>query len=254
MDHNAVQEVSILRYQDGGFREVLDHVIREEPLEIWAQGRCLARTVRLPREDRELVLGWCCCAGLVSSSADILEVRMRTGGGLTRAEVLFAPHVRSRLDREREPGFCVQEGTGAVPHVGQGCRIRAEDLFQARDILYSGQRLFQATGGAHCAAIFAQGPRLLALAEDVGRHNALDKVVGKALGAGISEGVMMLMSSRLNSEVVGKAVWAGLPLLAGVSAPTDHGVHLARQSGMTLIGFLRSGRFNLYTHPWRITS
>jgi FdhD protein len=175
-------------------------------------------------------------------------MQIETQGQLTRIEICIS---QASPDRTGQQGQSLAEG-GDIPRVRPGLPVAVDHLFQAREVAEKGQELFQATGGTHCATLFGSGPRVLARAEDVGRHNALDKVVGQTLGHELESSQLMVLSSRLNSEMVGKAVQAGIPLLAGVSAPTQRGVSLADQAGMTLIGFLRPGRFNVYTHAWRI--
>lgn len=253
MNSQTMQIVPILRYQNGEFREEPDQVIREETLEIWGQERCLVRLVRLPGQDQNLVRGFCFSEGFISHPDDISDMRTATEGELTRIEVLFQTDLRLNAEgRKQEEDAGWNEHGRQDPKVRSGQPVPLDSLFQVREILENGQELFQATGGTHCAALFAPGPRLIALAEDVGRHNALDKVVGKTLGKELEQSMLLILSSRLNSEMVGKAVRARIPLLAGVSAPTQHGVRMAEQAGMTLIGFLRPRRFNVYTHSWRV--
>ncbi len=249
-----MQTVPILRYQNEELGEVQDQVIREELLEIWGHGHFLARTLRLPGEDENLVLGWCHSAGLISCREDIQNMQVKAEGEVTRLEITLAPDARSRLiNKKQDTEGTWIAGEAKIPKVRIGRAISIDRLFQAREAQESGQKLFRDTGGTHCAALFAAGPRLLALAEDVGRHNALDKIIGRVLGTELEESVLLVLSSRLNSEMVGKAVMAKIPVVAGASAPTEQGVHLAKRANMTLIGFLRPGRFNLYTHSWRVT-
>ena len=248
-----MQAVPILRYHDGAFREEQDRVIREEPLEIWGQGRCLGSLVRLPGQDAELILGWCLSEGLISCREDLLDMQTSTEGELTRVDIsLYRDLPDQGGGPEQIHNRTLAAESNGPARVRTGQTVTLETLFQVREILEAGQELFQATGGTHCAALFAQGPRLMAMAEDVGRHNALDKVVGRTLGQELEDSTVLVLSSRLNSEMVGKSVRAGIPLLAGVSAPTQRGVSLAEQAGMTLIGFLRPGRLNVYTHAWRL--
>ncbi|MFO7801280.1 MAG: formate dehydrogenase accessory sulfurtransferase FdhD [Desulfovermiculus sp.] len=250
----TMQEVPIVRYQEGSLWEVNDWVIREEPLEIWNQGHCLTRTVRLPGQDEDLALGWCLSEGLISQREDLVYIQKTQQEQVTCLELALDNTARSSLDKEQAHpcSGTGNPGKNANLSVRFGQAVSVDVLFRAREAVVSGQELFQATGGTHCAAIFALGLRLLALAEDVGRHNALDKIIGRTLGVNLTQGIIVVISSRLNAEMVSKAIQAGIPILAGVSAPTQHGVDLAAQAGMTLIGFLRPGRFNVYTHAWRI--
>jgi len=250
----TMQEVSILRYQEGSLWEADDWVIREEPLEIWSQGHCLTRTVRLPGQDEDLALGWCLSEGRISQREDLVYIQTTHKKEVTCLELALDNTVSPSVDQGHAHLWLERGTAGKDPKfsVRPGQAVSVDELFQAREAVVSGQELFQATGGTHCAAIFALGLRLLALAEDVGRHNALDKVIGRTLGVNLTQGIILVLSSRLNAEMVTKAIRAGIPILAGVSAPTQHGVDLAAQAGMTLIGFLRPGRFNVYTHIWRI--
>ncbi|MFW5970603.1 MAG: formate dehydrogenase accessory sulfurtransferase FdhD [Desulfovermiculus sp.] len=254
MNSQTVQAVPVLRYQHGGLEEVQDQVVREELLEIRGHGHFLTKTLRLPGEDQNLVLGWCHNAGLISCRKDIQNMQVKAEKEMTRVEITLASEARARLiNKKQDLESTWIAGRTKIPKVRSGRTISIDSLFQAREVQESRQKLFGDTGGTHCAALFAAGPRLLALAEDVGRHNALDKVIGRILGTELDESVLLVLSSRLNSEMVGKAVMAKIPIVAGASAPTEQGVFLAERAGMTLIGFLRPGRFNLYTHSWRVT-
>lgn len=253
MDSDVMQTVSIVRYHNKEQRIQQDQVIRERCLEIWTQKSRLTRTVCLPGGDEWLALGWCYSAGLIASRSDVLDMRKVHIGRVTRLEMSFRSEIQDNLHGllNNLKSAWIQDKTGAS-RVRAGIALSAGSLWQARTMLESQQVLFQATGGTHSAALFGPGLGLAASAEDVGRHNALDKVIGQALGKDLSAGVLLILSSRLNSEMVGKAIQAKIPFLAGVSAPTQAGVELAEQSGMTLVGFLRPGRFNLYTHAWRL--
>lgn len=250
---DLIHTVSIVRYCNGELRSERDRIIREECLEIWAHKHYLTRTVCLPENDEWLALGWCHSMGLISSRSDVLAMHRSREGQITRLEMTFTPHVQDTLKimRKKSGPAPTRYETG-VSQVRAGSLLSVDSLFQASTMQKSGQVLFQATGGTHSAALFGPGLRLIAMAEDVGRHNALDKVIGQTLGEQLNNSVLLILSSRLNSEMVGKAVQAKIPFLAGISAPTQSGVELAEQSGMTLIGFLRPGRFNLYTHAWRL--
>lgn len=253
MNSHTMQTVPVLRYDHKGLEEVQDQVIREELLEIRGHGHLLTKTLRLPGDDENLVLGWCHSAGLITCREDIQNMQVQTQNEVTRVEITLAPEARSRLiNKEQDTEVPLKADRSEISRVRTGRAVSIDNLFAAREVQESRQELFVQTGGTHCAALFAAGPRLLALAEDVGRHNALDKVIGCILGTELTESVFLVLSSRLNSEMVGKAVMAKIPVVAGASAPTAQGVHLAEQANMTLIGFLRPGRLNVYTHFWRI--
>ena len=155
-------------------------------------------------------------------------------------------------------GMCGRRTLESLDVTGAGVtarwRIPAALLAGLPATLREAQPVFTETGGLHAAALFHADGRLEASAEDVGRHNAVDKLVGRMLLAGRLplEEMLLLVSGRSSFEIVQKAVLSGIPLIAAVSAPSSLAVDLARESGITLVGFLRDGRFNIYAHEWRV--
>lgn len=277
-----VQRVS-LSGPDGSDPEVrstrrADTLAVEEPLEIrlgstGAEPEPFTVTMRTPGHDLELALGFLHGEGVIAAPEDVLAARhcpdaaVDADGRPTHnvVEVVLAPHVPqpSRGLSRTVTSACGVCGTESVDEVRARCRtdvaadpVRLDPQVVAGlpDALRTGQRAFERTGGVHAAGLFTAAGELLCLREDVGRHNAVDKVVGWALQAGRLPltGLVMQVSGRASFELVQKTVTAGCPVLAAVSAPSSLAAELAEQTGATLIGFSRGRSFNLYTTPERV--
>jgi len=249
-----------------------DRLVTEEPLEIRVHGPAedavpLAVTMRTPGNDFELAAGFCLTEGVVARADDIDTVAYCLGGdGEQQYNVVTVrlrfPIVASvstrRFLANSSCGIC---GKGALEElevrcapVGAGPQVAAATVRKLPDVLAEHQRLFGETGGLHAAARFDASGALYAVREDVGRHNALDKLVGHALlerQLPLAD-EMLLVSGRLSFELVQKAAVAGIPVLCAVSAPSSLAVAAAARFGQTVVGFLRDDRFNVYTHPERI--
>jgi FdhD protein len=252
----------------------------EEPLEIklgfgpagQRQQRSLAVTMRTPGQDEELALGFLFTEGLIGKAAEVTEMRHLDQAQVPEARdnillVELAPSIAvdyERLSRHfytsSSCGVCGKSSIELVE--GVSCYYPSRGLpLVAREVilhlprqLLGQQALFECTGGIHAAAAFDAQGQLIALREDVGRHNALDKLLGAALAAGqipLRDHIVML-SGRLSFELVQKAAMAGVPIMAAVGAPSSLAVELAQEHGMTLIGFLRGERFNIYCGEERI--
>jgi FdhD protein len=236
-----------------------DSVAWEEPLEIRIGGEPVAVTMRTPGSDEELALGFCLTEGISATAAAVpADLAANT------IEVEAAAFDRARVQRSfytsSSCGVCGKGALEAVevaaPRVESGLRVPATLIAALPDRLRDDQATFAATGGLHATGLFDAGGEALCIREDVGRHNAMDKVIGWAFLAGelpLSEQVLCV-SGRLSFELVQKAAVAGVPLLVGVGAPSSLAVELARDRGLTLCGFVRGGHFNLYSEPWRVTS
>jgi FdhD protein len=256
---------------DGAAHELPDPVVVEEPLEIQVGSRPLVVTMRTPGHDRELAAGWLYGEGLIDARDDLLALEDAAACG---AENVVS--VRLRDERAVEAaraarGFlsasaCGVCGKTAIEHVfARGLpllvpgrpRVARPWLEALPERMRAAQAVFARTGGLHAAALFAAGGELVTLREDVGRHNAVDKVVGERLLAGALPGLadaVLVVSGRAGFEIVQKAARAGIALVAAVGAPSSLALRVAERSGMTLVGFLRAGRFNLYTGPERVTA
>ncbi|HEX9124057.1 MAG TPA: formate dehydrogenase accessory sulfurtransferase FdhD [Actinomycetota bacterium] len=250
-----------------------DRLAAEEPMEIRVEGPAqepvsVAVTMRTPGGDFELAVGFLLTEGLIAGRGDVRTVSYCEDfdPGDQRYNVvtvgLAVPFDRARLSRNfyatSSCGIC---GKAALEHVevrcapvGPGPTVGSAVIAGLPEELRRVQRVFDETGGLHAAGLFTPGGELLSMREDVGRHNAVDKVVGEALLAGelpLSERIL-LVSGRASFEIVQKAAVAGIPIVAAVSAPSSLAVEAADRFGMTVAGFLRGDRFNVYTHPERI--
>jgi FdhD protein len=236
-----------------------DAVAVEEPLEIRIDGRPVAVTMRTPGNDEELALGFCICEGLAPRSA-----RLPDDLAANVVEVDAPAFDRERLQRSfYTSSSCGVCGKGALEAVAveappvEGGPVVARSLVAALpERLRAAQAAFAATGGLHATALFSADGELLCLREDVGRHNALDKVVGWAFGEGLLPlaDKVLCVSGRLSFELVQKAAVAGCPILVAVGAPSSLAVELGRDRGVTLCGFVRGGRVNVYSGQWRIAA
>jgi FdhD protein len=250
----STARVDVLRVPDGAASDV---VAVEEPLEIRIGGVPVAVTMRTPGHDEELALGFALSEGLRPQGA-------RLPDDLTANTVeLDAPGFDpERLQRSfyttSSCGVCGKGALEAVaveaPRVEGDARFPAALLASLPERLRDAQAAFAATGGLHATGLFTADGSLLCVREDVGRHNALDKVVGWAFANGrlplASE--VLCVSGRLSFELVQKAAVAGCPVLVAVGAPSSLAVELALDRGVTLCGFVRDGRMNVYTEPWRV--
>ena len=254
-----------------------DTLAGEEPLEIRLGGRPLAVTMRTPGDDMDLALGFLLGEGIVGTSADVASMRycVGTDGSLDAEgrptynvlDVVLAPGVPPpETDPTRNfytTSSCGLCGKASIDAVRLRSRYRvAEDPLRLGveivtglpDAMRRAQRLFATTGGLHAAALADADGRILAVREDVGRHNAVDKVIGWALRGGQVplRARMLVVSGRASFELVQKALMAGLPMLAAVSAPSALAVDLALEAGMTLAGFVRGQSMNVYSGDHRL--
>jgi FdhD protein len=247
--------VRVVRFP--GTRTEQDAVAVEEPLEIRIGGEPVAVTMRTPGHDEELALGFCLSEGLRPVAA-----RLPDDLAANTVEVDAPAFDRERLRRSfytsSSCGVCGKGALEAVaveaPRVEGELQVAAATVASLPERLRSAQAAFQATGGLHATGLFTIEGELLCLREDVGRHNALDKVVGWAFGAGELPLARRLLcvSGRLSFELVQKAAVAGCPVVVAVGAPSSLAVELATDRCVTLCGFVRDGRVNVYSEPWRI--
>ncbi|CAL9374389.1 sulfurtransferase FdhD [Streptomyces sp. DH-12] len=276
----------VIRIRDGAVSTRPDTLVAEEPLEIRLNGKPLAITMRTPGDDFALAAGFLVSEGVLATASDLRNIVYCAGatrGGASRSDgagseggsntynvvdVSTAPGVAvPDITLERNVyttsscGLCGKASLDAVRTttrhpVADAPRLRVtpELLAELPDRLRAAQRVFDRTGGLHAAALFDEHGELLDVREDVGRHNAVDKLVGRALQNGslpLSRTVLMV-SGRASFELAQKAVMAGIPVLAAVSAPSSLAVDLAAETGMTLVGFLRGSSMNVYAGEERI--
>ena len=246
-----------------------DLVVAEEPLEIRIGGESLVVTMRTPGDDLDLAVGLLFTEGVIRSMADVAA--LAHGGdavGRDRENVvevtaahgraLEAAGARRVLRATAACGLCGKESIAAVrkriPPVADDTRVPLSIVLALPAAVRAAQPVFAATGGLHAVGLFRPDGALVTVREDVGRHNAVDKVIGARLrdGATSLAGSVMLLSGRAGFELVQKAAVARVPVLCSVSAPSALAVDLADEVGMTLVGFVRGGSANVYTHPRRI--
>ena len=251
-----------------------DSLAAEEPMELRVGGRALAVTMRTPGHDVELAHGFLLTEGVVTAAADVATARWcdsvdETGANTYNVlDVALAAGVappEAGVERNfyttSSCGVCGKASLDAVrlrsrfSPAGDPGRVADTTLYRLPDALREAQRLFDSTGGLHAAGLFTHDGEPVVVREDVGRHNAVDKVLGWALlnGRIPAAGCVLMVSGRASFELVQKAVMAGVPVLAAVSAPSSLAVSLAVEAGMTLVGFLRGQTMNLYAGAERIT-
>jgi FdhD protein len=257
--------------------ERADLLAAEEPLGIRIGGQAVTMTMRTPGDDLDLVAGFCVSEGIAAAAEDIRDITICSGercghpghdaGSLGNvADVTLAPGRGVRPAQLR--GFLTTSACGVCGKTSiaelavtsrydltaDTVRVAPGVLAGLPEALRKAQRVFDRTGGLHAAAVFTADGTLLAAREDVGRHNAVDKVVGWALRGGRLPlaGCVLLVSGRASFELVQKAVLAGIPVLAAVSAPSSLAASLAQEAGLTLVGFLRDGSMNVYAGAERL--
>ncbi|MEU1303904.1 MULTISPECIES: formate dehydrogenase accessory sulfurtransferase FdhD [Streptomyces] len=277
----------VIRIRDGAVSARPDTLVAEEPLEIRLNGKPLAITMRTPGDDFALAAGFLVSEGVLATAADLQNIVYCAGatdGGTSLSErsrglgggsntynvvdVRTAPGVvLPDITLERNVyttsscGLCGKASLDAVRTTARWpiadtppVRVDPELLASLPDRLRAAQRVFDRTGGLHAAALFTEDGELLDVREDVGRHNAVDKLVGRALQSGalpLSRSIL-LVSGRASFELAQKAVMAGIPVLAAVSAPSSLAVDLAAETGLTLVGFLRGSSMNVYAGEDRV--
>lgn len=271
IDRHAITERTVVRHREGGWTRSPDKIAVEEPLEVRLAGETLMVTMRTPGEDHFLAVGFLFAEGIIRGIRDVGSVyhcgRPGEDGWGNVLDVLPGPGVAldpSRLDGTRRGtlttaacGVCgrrsIDDLLKRVGRVERDEQVRREVILAAPCRLEERQDSFARTGGLHAAAVQAVDGTVLAHAEDVGRHNAVDKVLGKLLYTDrAGEAALLAVSGRVSFEIVQKAAAANLPLVVAVSAPTSLAVDLADRAGITLAAFVRAERMNVYTHARRV--
>jgi len=266
--NRSVELTQVVEWEDEKAARVQDYVAAEEPLEMSCGRLSLGVTLRTPGNDEELVAGFLFTEGIISRREDVSAIHVGKGNGAEAnvARVAFAEGVRlaprsgtRKFSAGSACGIC---GKASIEQLRQrglrrpecGSPVEPEMLLGLPDKLRGAQAIFGRTGGLHAAGLFDANGELLVLREDIGRHNAVDKVVGWALLGGRLplRDHILLVSGRGGFEIVQKAIRAGVPVLASVSAPSSLAVRLARELGLTLVGFLRGRRFVVYAGEERI--
>ncbi|RMG82247.1 MAG: formate dehydrogenase accessory sulfurtransferase FdhD [Bacteroidetes bacterium] len=274
-----VSRVEILKFSSGKVERSPDWLVREEPLEIRVgfgglenrRQKSVSVTMRTPGNDPELAAGFLFTEGIIQSPDDVLKMEyVSTFHKNSRQNILkaeLAPTLEFDL-QNLERHFYTASGCGVCGKASieavfardlPACPpmrpiFRAESLLEWPQKLLDGQKVFESTGGLHAAALFDTSGEVLSVREDIGRHNAVDKLIGAAFLEGrlpLSD-CAIVVSGRAGFELVQKSVRAGIPVMVAVGAPSSLSFELAQEAGMTLVGFARKGRFNVYSHPERI--
>jgi len=251
----SASSVEVVRLPEGETEQ--DEIAVEEPLEIRVEGRPIAVTMRTPGHDEELGLGFLISEGVAPIRAS-LPPDLAANTVDVEAEGFDFERLSRNFYTSSSCGVCGKGALEAVavdsPRVTSELTVPATLVSELPERLRAAQPTFAATGGLHATGLFAADGELLVVREDVGRHNAMDKVVGWAFGSGLLPlaDKILCVSGRLSFELVQKAAVAGCPVLVAVGAPSTLAVELARDRGVTLCGFVRNGRVNVYSEPWRI--
>lgn len=278
MARPAAPGLHIRRWEKGRWTDSPDAVVTEEPLQLLLDGTPLSVLMRTPGADIELALGLMYAEGIIRSRDEVSEIRISAEAGETESHVRVDAslvesnqvdvHVSGAPRRRPERSMLSSSACGVCGAVliddlrrdlsalKDGFTVDPKTLPGLVDQLRSGQGVFERTGGLHAAGLFTPGGDLICLREDVGRHNAVDKVVGRQLleqrlPAAAS---VLVVSGRAGYEIVQKSISAGIPVLCAVGAPSSLAVALAREFNQTLVGFLRGERFNVYSAPDRLAA
>jgi FdhD protein len=278
MTRPSAPDLHIRKWEAGRWSEAPDAVVMEEPLQLLLDGQELSVVMRTPGQDLELALGLLYAEGIVRALDDVKEVRISAEAGETATAVRLDGSIvdSNQVDVQlaRAPRRRPERSMLASSACGVCGAVMIEDLRRDLAVLPSGpsmdpavlpslvdrlrseQGVFDRTGGLHAAGLFTPSGEAIAVREDVGRHNGVDKVVGRMLLDGrlpLNDAVLVV-SGRAGYEIVQKSINAGIPLLAAVGAPSSLAVALAREFNQTLVGFLRGERFNVYAAPERLSS
>jgi FdhD protein len=267
---DMVRSCDVVRVRGGARLRDTDQAAAEEPLEIRLHQQPFAVIMRTPGHDRELAAGFLLAERVIASpddlgtiehcrdasdgnAANIVNVTLTDDATLDR---VFAD--RRNVATTSSCGLCgrrtIESLITGMPPIDATWTIASSVLVRLPDRLRQRQSAFDATGGLHAAALFSIDGQLIDMAEDVGRHNAVDKIIGRMIfreALPLSDH-LLCVSGRTSFEIVQKAVLAGVPLVAAVSAPSSLAIELANESGVTLVGFVRGESFNIYAHPQRI--
>ena len=262
-----LKRLPVLKINEEHLKHTEDEVVVEEPLEIRVNGESMSVTMRTPGNDFDLAVGLLLTEGIIRSRDEVgtiaycpdedqPELKNVVNVGLIDAGRKIESS--RRLWSNSSCGLC---GKATLESIRQVCPPVTSAITVARDVLYSlpsrlraSQANFERTGGIHAVALFDVRGSLLLLREDIGRHNAVDKVLGAAVMNGLAPAEMVMMvSGRLGFEIAQKALVVGIPVVASVSAPSNLAIELANEFGMTAIGFLRGHSMNVYSHPERVT-
>lgn len=265
--NESVRSVAVTRVEGAVRQDVSDRVAVEQSLEVRLNGEPFSVIMRTPGDDQNLAIGFLFSEGVIRTSADVMAIDVNPAAGDVvdvRLSAARTPILADLLGNRRNVamnsscGMCGRRTLESLDVPGDPLPLTwvmpAEVVARLPATLAPAQQVFAETGGLHAAGIVAIDGRLERSAEDVGRHNAIDKLIGRMLMADrlpLSERALVV-SGRLSFEIVQKAFLAGMPMIVAVSAPSSLAIDLASEAGMTLVGFTRGGRFNIYTGSSRV--
>jgi len=252
-----MREVSIKQIDiDSGKSEVkTDTVAEERPIALYVNLRHHVTLLCSPTELKELAVGHVLSEGVAKSVDEIEDVRVSLEEGACYVKLVKGTPTEDETPKPKSSRVSdrAKQKTVRIRKVESNMRVKAKTLYECVQWLNTEAKVFRKTGGTHAAALFTEDGAMVAFFEDVGRHNAVDKVIGKAALNKIRLGrCFLVLSGRLTGEIVFKAMQTGLPLAGSLAAATDWGIAVADEAGITLAGFVRKGRMNIYTHPERI--
>ena len=270
---NAIVHTHVRKVAMEGVTDTSDTLATEDPLEIRLvhgpshnrRQQNISVTMRTPGQDTELAAGFLFSEGIISGYTDIQDIILSDENEGSIATIHLKPNVRAQLAQSQRNfaataacGVCGKTGIAAI-HTGVSVSkdhftFAADKLYGLPAVLRNEQAVFDTTGGLHAAALFDANASLLILREDIGRHNAVDKLIGAAMTQGLMplKNYLMLLSGRAGFELIQKAAMASIPLIAAIGAPSSMAVKKAAQWNITLLGFLKEERFNIYSAPERI--
>lgn len=242
-------------------QKIMDYVAEEKPLRIFLNNAHYATIFCLPQNLKELVVGHLLTEGLIRLTEEIEEIRFRDES-ICKVKLKSNVNLEKRLKLSKHFSRIILSACGGpyqpskrVPKIKSDLKVKAEMVQKCVCNLNSVAEIFRKTGGVHSAAMYKNDGNLVAFAEDVGRHNAVDKVIGEAALNKTNFGLCFLaLSGRLSGDIVLKAAMAGLPIVASLAGALDSGIEIAREAELTLIGFVRGKRMNIYSFPERILS
>jgi len=253
-------EIEILRFDSsrGTFKALRDLVAIEDIVSLYVNDNLYTTFHCTPFKIEDLALGRLITDGLIEGVREVLEVRVSGRDvyvsllGVKAANIMEKPRLIAAILRGAPPERILRLSQRIKSN---DLKFSADAIFKAANVLNTLAKVFRASGGTHAAALISDNCEAVAFAEDIGRHNAVDKVVGEAAAKGVDFCRLILASTgRLTSEIVLKAAWIGVPVIVSLSAPTSMGIKLAEALGLTLVGFVKGGRFNIYTSLDRIIS
>jgi FdhD protein len=254
--------LSIIRFKEEKFTHSTDVVVRETPVTLFLNHQELVTLVCSPGELRELAVGFLCAEGMLQKRDDLKDITVNESEGLVQIETFqktgleetfLKRFIASGCGRSRASFYFVNDARD-LPNVVSNLKITPREIFFLTENLENKSSLFRETGGVHSAALCTR-EGVIAFYEDIGRHNAVDKITGKCLLENIHyPDKILVFSGRISSEILIKVAKMGIPLIISRSAPTELAVNLAQDMGITVIGFAREGRFNIYTHPERVVN